>query len=382
MKPVSPTITRNQHSQSGVALITALLIVSLVTVAAVAMASRQQLDIRRTANILQGDQAYIFALGGEAIAKQVLIKDKAAIDEMEDDWAVEVPPMPFKGGFLQFSMKDMAGLFNLNNLIDVDGKPSQYDIERFKNLIEVLKNKDDASEELKQAFTNDLANAVVDWIDADTDVLSGGAEDSDYLERERPYRAANRIMVTPSELMLVKGFTPVIYNALRPFVIALPVRTKLNVNTAKEEILRSLCKDYTKPDLSKLNRSEGTNLQSLLAGATQGGSGDEVDYDVFKNVNDFGSHVAFAGCDFIGVAAPAKSGKGTTPAGGTAAPAGGTTAGLPPLSDVVSVNSEYFLLESYAEVGPEDRRVRRNLYSLLQRKDGKVTSIMRAQGSL
>ena len=377
MKSISTMIKYNSHShsQSGIALITALLIVSLVTIAAVAMASRQQLDIRRTANILQGDQAYVFALGGEAIARQVLIKDKAAIDEMEDDWAVEVPPMPFKGGFLQFSMKDMAGLFNLNNLIDVDGKPSQYDVERFRQLIDVLKNDDEASEELKQVFTNDLVNAVVDWIDADTDILSGGAEDSDYLERERPYRAANRIMVSPSELMLVKGFTPVIYNAVRPFVITLPERTKLNVNTAKEQVIRALFKDHTCPDLSKINRSTGTNLQSLLAEATQGSSTEEVSYDVFKNVQDFGSHDAFAGCPFIGVADPKKPDK-------DAGQAGDITDGLSPLSDVVAVNSEYFLLESYAEVGPDDRRVRRNLYSLLQRKDGKVTSIMRAQGSL
>ena len=44
-------------TQRGVALITALLVIALVTAAAVAMASRQQLDIRRTANILQRDQA-------------------------------------------------------------------------------------------------------------------------------------------------------------------------------------------------------------------------------------------------------------------------------------------------------------------------------------
>ena len=53
-------------SQRGVALITALLVIALVVVVAVAMASRQQIDIRRSANILDADQAYELALGVEA----------------------------------------------------------------------------------------------------------------------------------------------------------------------------------------------------------------------------------------------------------------------------------------------------------------------------
>ncbi len=49
--------------QRGVALITALLVIALVTVAAVAMASRQQIDIRRRANITDADQAHWLSLG-------------------------------------------------------------------------------------------------------------------------------------------------------------------------------------------------------------------------------------------------------------------------------------------------------------------------------
>ena len=50
---------RTAERQRGVALITALLVVALATVAAVAMATRQQLDIRRTGNLLHGEQAYL-----------------------------------------------------------------------------------------------------------------------------------------------------------------------------------------------------------------------------------------------------------------------------------------------------------------------------------
>ena len=66
----------NAHAQRGVALVTALLVVALATVAAVAMASRQQLDVRRTANLLQGDQAYVYAQAVEDWARVVLKRDE------------------------------------------------------------------------------------------------------------------------------------------------------------------------------------------------------------------------------------------------------------------------------------------------------------------
>ena len=59
MRPGPDTMgkSRNQATrQRGVALVTALLVVSLATVAAVAMATRFQIDLRRTGNLLNGEQ--------------------------------------------------------------------------------------------------------------------------------------------------------------------------------------------------------------------------------------------------------------------------------------------------------------------------------------
>jgi general secretion pathway protein K len=368
---------RGQYDrQKGVALITALLIVALVTVTAVAMTSRQQLDIRRTANILQGDQAYVFALGGEAFAKQVLKKDDAKVDHKEEDWATQLPPMPFQGGILQFTLDDLNGRFNLNNLVK-EGKRSDNDVARFAQLLNVLKVKDEASDDFKQIISSDLANAVVDWIDADTDAQPGGAEDNDYLERERPYRAANQLMVSASELMLVQGFTPQIYKAIQPYVTALPVRTKINVNTAKNEVLQAMFEDIACPDPEKLNRSEGTKLEDLLSASTE-----TQTYDKFTKVDDFLREDAFAGCALIAVVNKKsqqnnqnnqqnKNNQNNT----------NNNQGLDKETDVFSVFSEYFLLEAYAEVGPDDHRSRARLYSLLERKNGKITAVMRAQGT-
>ena len=61
--------------QRGVALITVLLVVAIVTVVSAAMVARQQLSIRATSNQLQARQAWHYALGGEALAQAILARD-------------------------------------------------------------------------------------------------------------------------------------------------------------------------------------------------------------------------------------------------------------------------------------------------------------------
>lgn len=355
-------------SQSGVALITALLIISLVTVASIAMASRQQLDIRRTSNVLQRDQAYLYTLGGEAIAKEVLLKDDATVDNLKEDWAQTVS-LPFEGGLLTGSIEDLEGRFNLNNLVN-NGVKSKFDVERFKQLLLVLQSQDDASEDFKNANVSDLAEAAADWIDKDSQASLGGAEDGEYLGQDRPYRAANRPMESPSELLLVKGFTPEIYKKIQPFVAALPERTKINVNTIKPEVLKAMAEDITCPDTSKLHRTD--NKQSTAVPVTEGDQ--PLEPTVYTSISTFMTD--FSNCQFVGLQQrnipPTQVGTGNganQQHQQTQAP-----------QEVFAIASNFFLVSAYSEVGAEDHRSRVQLFSLLQRKGNKIASIMRAQG--
>ncbi|HRU07203.1 MAG TPA: type II secretion system protein GspK, partial [Candidatus Brocadiia bacterium] len=53
----------------------------------------------------------------------------------------------------------------------------------------------------------ELAAAIVDWRDSDSDVTSGGAESEYYLLSETPYTCKNSAFETVEELLLVKGAT-------------------------------------------------------------------------------------------------------------------------------------------------------------------------------
>jgi len=57
-------------------------------------------------------------------------------------------------------------------------------------------------------MTEDVADAIVDWVDPDDTPRANGAESSVYLTLPNPYRAKNGPIHTLDELLLVRGVTP------------------------------------------------------------------------------------------------------------------------------------------------------------------------------
>jgi len=241
--------------QRGVALITALIVVALATIAAVAMASRQRYDIRRTANLMQLEQAYQYGLGVEAWAGQVLRRDRRdnKVDSLGEAWATVLPPLKVEQGSVAGHIADLQGRFNLNDLVR-SGHASAPDVARFRRLLAVL------------GLDPGLASAVVDWIDPDPDPsVPGGAEDGVYLGRTPAYRAANRPFASVSELRLVAGFDAKAYRALAPFVAALPAPTAINVNTAPLPVLQCLAAGLSEADAKALAAGRGDQGYASVA---------------------------------------------------------------------------------------------------------------------
>ncbi|MGD8936954.1 MAG: type II secretion system minor pseudopilin GspK [Thiogranum sp.] len=224
------------------ALVTALLVVAIATVAAVAMATRQQLDVRRTGSLLHGEQAWAYVIGAENWAKVVLRRDanESQIDTLAEDWSTQPPVSFVEGGSIIGRLIDMQGRFNVNNLVQ-GATPNEAAIGFYKRLLRRL--------ELDEG----LADALVDWIDADIEVrFPDGAEDEAYLLLDPPYRTSNQPMADVSELRLVKGYDADAVAKLLPHVVALPYQTALNINTADATLLSAVAED--------LSLSDGQNL--------------------------------------------------------------------------------------------------------------------------
>ena len=127
-------------------------------------------------------------------ARVILSEDDNDYDSLRDLWAQPLPPLPAGPGFAQGYMEDMQARMNLNNLVDEKGRADREAVRRFKRLLRILD------------LNPDIAEAAVDWIDADG-AVSGpwGAEDGYYLGMKPPYVAANRRFMDAAELRLVRG---------------------------------------------------------------------------------------------------------------------------------------------------------------------------------
>ena len=223
----------------GIALITAMLVVALAVIAATAILSSANLAIHRTATLQDSEKAWWYALGAESLVKSLLERDldQNRYDALTDVWAKPIDYLPTDEGFMRGEIVDLNGRYNLNNLGVADAPAFQKQVEIFTRLLANLEMTDEFR-------ARAIANAIRDWIDADNEPTGfDGAEDSEYLDADPPYRVANRPMVSTSELMAIKGMDRELYQRLREVVSVVPqTAVPINVNTAPVPVLRALAR--------------------------------------------------------------------------------------------------------------------------------------------
>lgn len=262
---------RRPASQRGAALVVALFIVAIVVMLGATLSSDFLLMFRRVENQLYSEQAYGYLVGAESLARAALLQDmlsddKAApSDDLSEPWAQE-QQFPTDYGWIGGRIEDAQGRFNLNSLVGTQaggGQPgaTAYTVpqEHFIRLLLSLPLEEPMPLDQAQALTESIA----DWIDEDDDVTNlGGAESQYYADADPPGKPANRSLVSPSELMWVKGMTAEIYRALAPLVTVWPndagATLGFNINTAPPALLACLGVDKSFDPLSE------SELKSLL----------------------------------------------------------------------------------------------------------------------
>ena len=236
----------------GVALIIALVVVALATVLATRIGAQAALGQRRGAALLAQEKSFEVSLGAEAWATEILRDAMAASsrDSLDQLWAQCLPPIPVEDGVVSGCMEDMEGRFNINNLVKIDGTKNQVAFDQFTRLLEAV------------GLEPRWASAALDWIDADG-IVDGvdGAEDSTYLSQVPPYRTANHLLSSTTELLALSGFGIDRFRKLAPYIAALPPGTAINVCTASGLVLDTLAPGLIAwnqdPKQLQLNRQKG-----------------------------------------------------------------------------------------------------------------------------
>jgi len=236
-----------RSGERGVALITVLLVLAIASVAVVSMSTARQADIRRTNNQLLAEQRWelVYALEQQAFAMLAQDAEEQAFDGDDDVWRRRSLEIKVSGQTATARLDELQGRINLNNLLR-DGEISGEDVNRLRRLLALLKLKPE------------LVDALLDWIDPDREIrYPHGAEDETYTRRKPPYRAANRPFADLSELLLVEGVNPEIYQALSPYLYVAEDYAPLNVNTAAAGVLRCLADDISADQAESMFRASG-----------------------------------------------------------------------------------------------------------------------------
>ncbi|EMP56769.1 general secretion pathway protein K (gspK, yheJ, xcpX) [Marinobacter santoriniensis NKSG1] len=249
------------------ALIMVLLALALVVMLAAGMTRQLNIRVFKAGHYLAQQQGYSIALGAESFARRILTRDfeddkddNAMVDSLDEVWASNSAILPLdENGVVEVQIDDLGGRFNLNDLVTASGQVDTLAKDRFARLLQAL------------GINGISADTLIDWIDANDQTISAyGAEDGQYLMADPGYRAANQPFTSVTELRLVEGMTEEIYQALKPYVAAVPVSgVGINVNTASGPVLQSLHEKLSESDiesvLKKREEQPFENVQDFLA---------------------------------------------------------------------------------------------------------------------
>jgi general secretion pathway protein K len=165
------------------------------------------------------------------------------LDSHIDPWA-QVQNMEFEvagGARLRVQVLDSGARLNLNALFDQaeGGAPFQQTQPFLQEFFEKVIDEMELPPGEKVYDTTELAENLIDWVDADTERIKGGLENDYYQGLYPRYSAANRPLLSVDDLLLIEGFDRNLVRALRAYVTVEPFAGGLgvNLNTAPPHIL-------------------------------------------------------------------------------------------------------------------------------------------------
>lgn len=225
--------------QKGLALMMVIFAFALASLLATAMLIFQERFFARSSITIQQGQAREFAIAAEELA-QALVSRYLSDEQSNVDFSTKYKAVyqsayvfPIDHGVIEVQIDDPQAFINVNDLISKDENIRRLTEKRLGHLLGMFEN-----HELS-------VNKIKDWIDSDEETSgSDGGEDDLYLIKTPPYRTPNNPMAHISELRLLDGMTPELYDELSKLLSTLPPGSgKININTAPVKIIQVLGKE-------------------------------------------------------------------------------------------------------------------------------------------
>jgi general secretion pathway protein K len=257
--------------QSGVAIITVMLIVMLATAIVSSLFYRETIAIRTIENRLTLQQTRWVERAVLDWSRVILRADAqnpqtAATDNLQEIWAVPVADTVLdetvtagatiksdrNSARLSGGMTDGQGKFNLNNLVAENGTQNPAAYKAFEKLLQLTGQPMMLAQTLLARQLTSVSTTLGDKVIA----------------------ASTPALLTVDDLSTVKGFDANVIRTLDPFVVFLPKQTTLNINTASAETLAALIPEFDLAGARRfVSQRERTVYSSLASAATAIGGG-------------------------------------------------------------------------------------------------------------
>lgn len=219
-----------RRDREGMALLTVLLLVAVMSAVAVLILDDVRFSLRRTTNADTQAQAQWYAAGAESLARSQLAELVARDPNrtpLEPRWNGRIISFPIEEGSVAATLSDGQACFNLNSVVIGQGEDLIADADGAARFVALGRALGVAPLRMQA-----VADALTDWLDADTQALPQGGEDARYAGLPTPYRTGGVMLAEVSELRAVANVDDALYRRLRPWVCALPAtRLSINVNT-------------------------------------------------------------------------------------------------------------------------------------------------------
>lgn len=255
-------------NQSGVALITVILIVGILVAAALEFNRSSRADVYFAANVSDGLKLDCIAKSGFYGAAALLAASQHSYETLRDDWAdaealsARSRTLFVEGRFV-VRIEDETGKIPLNKL--VSGGAVNENIKGMLLRLLLL-----PEFELDEYRATSIVDALIDWIDENSEVTGMGAESSYYASLPAPYFAKNAPLDCIEELLMVRGITNELFagTGKKPALgrlVTVYGTGVVSINTAPKMVLRALAPEITAEradSMDEYRRNPINNLSS------------------------------------------------------------------------------------------------------------------------
>lgn len=207
---------RRQH---GLALISVLWVVALLTVVAGALSLSMRYETRFARTVVSGAQTRAAAEGAVYLALKQLLEQAQAPGERLDRalYHVTLGEVP-----VRVAVVDAAGKIDLNTAAPelLDGLLNSVGVEDWRRA--------------------EIVDAIQDWRDEDSLTRLNGAEDSEYQAAHLPYGSKDGEFASVDELQLVLGMSPALYRQIRGALTVHSHQRGINPSAASRDVLMAV----------------------------------------------------------------------------------------------------------------------------------------------